>query len=310
MGLEGGIQNNVSEAVSRSLSPIFEHIQMMKDDQNRWAMYLKPQNEDGFCIYPEKKDLNQFFSSIKQNQMEESQHLRQELAMKYYIKAQNRPDLKFNLFNNGVSKEDTDKIVHVSIFRTRDDKLLYLPTIEGSEKLKPREITQQQWQRMWIAQEMSLYKNRLAAKLFADVLHPELKQENAVKKQAESKIVPIPNFKQYEELKAKHPDAVLLFRVGDTYQSYAEDAKLVSKVLDLPKMKGEDPKNQKQADVTSFRYGQLDTYLPKLIRDGNRVAICDMLEAPRQSVQEETKHEIKQEAKSEENEEMRTGRHM
>ena len=75
-------------------------------------------------------------------------------------------------------------------------------------------------------------------------------------------------------------------------------------------MKGEDPKNQKQADVTSFRYGQLDTYLPKLIRDGNRVAICDMLEAPRQSVQEETKHEIKQEAKSEENEEMRTGRHM
>ena len=79
-------------------------------------------------------------------------------------------------------------------------------------------------------------------------------------------MISIPNLKQYEELKAKHPDAVLLFRVGDTYQSYAEDAKLVSKVLDLPRMKGEDSKNQKQADVTSFRYGQLDTYLPKLIR--------------------------------------------
>lgn len=301
---------DVSEAVSRSLSPIFEHIQMMKDDQNRWAMYLKPQNEDGFCIYPEKTDLNQFFATIKQNQIEESQQLRQELAMKYYVKSQNKPDLKFDLFDNGVSKEDTDKIVHVSIFRTRDDKLLCLPTIEGTEKLKPREITQQQWQRMWIAQDMSLYKNRLAAKLFADVLHPELKQENAVKEQVESKMISIPNLKQYEELKAKHPDAVLLFRVGDTYQSYAEDAKLVSKVLDLPRMKGEDSKNQKQADVTSFRYGQLDTYLPKLIRDGNRVAICDMLEAPRQSVQEEPKQEIKQEAKPDEKEEMRMGRHM
>ena len=301
---------DVSEAVSRSLSPIFEHIQMMKDDQNRWAMYLKPQNEDGFSIYPEKTDLNQFFATIKQNQIEESQQLRQELAMKYYVKAQNKPDLKFDLFDNGVNKEDTDKIVHVSIFRTRDDKLLCLPTIEGTEKLKPREITQQQWQRMWIAHDMTLYKNQLAAKLFADVLHPELKLENAVKEQVESKMISIPNFKQYEELKAKHPDAVLLFRVGDTYQSYAEDAKLVSKVLDLPRMKGEDSKNQKQVDVTSFRYGQLDTYLPKLIRDGNRVAICDMLEAPKQSVQEDPKQEIKQEAKSEEKEEMRMGRHM
>ena len=218
--------------------------------------------------------------------------------------------MKFDLFDNGVSKEDTDKIVHVSIFRTRDDKLLCLPTIEGTEKLKPREITQQQWQRMWIAQDMTVYKNQLAAKLFADVLHPELKQENVVKEEAESKMISIPNFKQYIELKGKHPDAVLLFRVGDTYQSYAEDAKLVSKVLDMPLLKGEDTKKQKQVDVTSFRYGQLDTYLPKLIRDGNRVAICDMLEAPKQSVQEETKHEIKQEAKSEENEEMRTGRHM
>ncbi|NCC11209.1 MAG: DNA mismatch repair protein MutS, partial [Bacteroidia bacterium] len=142
------------------------------------------------------------------------------------------------------------------------------------------------------------------------VLHPELKQENAVKEQVESKMISIPNLKQYEELKIKHPDAVLLFRVGDTYQSYAEDAKLVSKVLDLPRQKGEDYKSQKQADVTSFRYGQLDTYLPKLIRDGNRVAICDMLEAPKHSMQEDSKQETKQETKPDEKEEMRIGRHM
>lgn len=244
-------------------------------------MYLKPQNEDGFCIYPDKTDLNQFFSTIKQNQMEESQHLRQELAMKYYIMAQNRSDLKFNLFDMGVSKEDTDKIAHVSIFRTRDDKLLCLPTIDGSEKLKPREITQQQWQRMWIAQDMTLYKNQLAAKLFADILHPELKKEETKGiESGEVKMIPIPNLKQYEELKAKHPDAVLLFRVGDRYQSYSDDAKLSSKVLNIPILQGEDTTSKKKVEVTSFRYGELDTYLPKLIRDGNRVAICDQLEVP------------------------------
>lgn len=302
---------DVTDAVNRSLSPVFDHIQMMKDDKNRWAMYLKPQNEDGFCIYPDKADLNQFFSTIKQNQMEESQHLRQELAMKYYITAQNRPDLKFNLFDMGVGKEDIDRIVHVSIFRTRDDKLLCLPTIEGAEKLKPREINQQQWQRMWIAQDMTQYKNQLAAKLFADVLHPELKTEDTkVLNENKSTMIPIPNLKQYEELKTKHPDALLLFRVGNNYQSYADDAKLSSKVLSLPILQGVDTSSQKPVEVTSFRYGELDTYLPKLIRDGNRVAICDQLEAPKQSVQEESKQDMKQESKAEENEEVRSGRHM
>lgn len=302
---------DVTDAVNRSLSPIFDHIQMMKDDKNRWAMYLKPQNEDGFCIYPDKTDLNQFFSTIKQNQMEESQHLRQELAMKYYIMTQNRSDLKFNLFDMGVSKEDTDKIAHVSIFRTRDDKLLCLPTIDGSEKLKPREITQQQWQRMWIAQDMTLYKNQLAAKLFADVLHPELKKEETKGiESGEVKMIPIPNLKQYEELKAKHPDAVLLFRVGDRYQSYSDDAKLSSNVLNIPILQGEDTTSKKKVEVTSFRYGELDTYLPKLIRDGNRVAICDQLEVPKQSVQDTPKQDSQEDTKIEMNEEIHSGRHM
>lgn len=302
---------DVTDTVNRSLSPIFDHIQMTKDDENRWAMYLKPQNEDSFCIYPDKTDLNQFFSTIKQNQMVESQHLRQELAMKYYIMAQNRSDLKFNLFDMGVSKEDTDKIAHVSIFRTRDDKLLCLPTIDGSEKLKPREITQQQWQRMWIAQDMTLYKNQLAAKLFADVLHPELKKEETKGiESGEVKMIPIPNLKQYEELKAKHPDAVLLFRVGDRYQSYSDDAKLSSNVLNIPILQGEDTTSKKKVEVTSFRYGELDTYLPKLIRDGNRVAICDQLEVPKQSVQDTPKQDTQEDTKIEMNEEVHSGRHM
>lgn len=81
----------------------------------------------------------------------------------------------------------------------------------------------------------------------------------------------------FNELKAKHPDAVILFRVGDFYESYFEDAKKVSEVLGitLTKRSGEDGYY-----LTGFPHHALDTYLPKLIRAGLRVAICDDISEP------------------------------
>ena len=78
--------------------------------------------------------------------------------------------------------------------------------------------------------------------------------------------------KMFNELKAKHPDAVILFRVGDFYESYFDDAKKVSEVLGitLTKRSGEDGYY-----LTGFPHHALDIYLPKIIRAGNRVAICD-----------------------------------
>ena len=78
--------------------------------------------------------------------------------------------------------------------------------------------------------------------------------------------------KMFNELKAKHPDAVILFRVGDFYESYFDDAKKVSEVLGitLTKRSGENGYY-----LTGFPYHALDIYLPKIIRAGNRVAICD-----------------------------------
>ena len=82
---------------------------------------------------------------------------------------------------------------------------------------------------------------------------------------------------QYEFLKSKHPNAILLFRCGDFYESYFDDAKKVSEILGitLTRRKGE------SMYMTGFPYHALDTYLPKLIRAGLRVAICDELEAPK-----------------------------
>ena len=82
---------------------------------------------------------------------------------------------------------------------------------------------------------------------------------------------------KFNELKAKHPDAVILFRVGDFYESYFDDAKKVSEVLGitLTKRSGEDGYY-----LTGFPHHALDTYLPKLIRAGLRVAICDDISEP------------------------------
>ena len=82
---------------------------------------------------------------------------------------------------------------------------------------------------------------------------------------------------KFNELKAKHPDAVILFRVGDFYESYFDDAKKVSEVLGitLTKRSGEDGYY-----LTGFPHYALDTYLPKLIRAGLRVAICDDISEP------------------------------
>ena len=83
--------------------------------------------------------------------------------------------------------------------------------------------------------------------------------------------------KQFNELKAKHPDAVILFRVGDFYESYFDDAKKVADATGatLTKRSGEDGYY-----LTGFPHHALDTYLPKLIRAGLRVAICDDISEP------------------------------
>ena len=90
-------------------------------------------------------------------------------------------------------------------------------------------------------------------------------------KKAENKMV-----ETFNELKAKHPDAVILFRVGDFYESYLEDAKKLSEVLGLTLTR----QAKTKMDLTGFPSHALDTYLPKLIRAGLRVAICDDISEP------------------------------
>lgn len=289
---------DVSEAVENATSVQFDRIQMLRDDDGRWALYLKPQGETSFSVYPDKEDVNRFFTTIKQGQQEASAEVRHDLANKYYALAQNRPELKVDLFAGPAENADLSKIKRVNIFRTKDERILCAPVIDGIEKVQPKLVTPQQWQRMWAAEDMAEYKTCLAAKLFADVLQ----QANAQAQSQEShqgeqtRIAFDANAKgqpftpamqeQYDQLKGKHPDAVLLFRTGDNYVAYKEDAQTASRILGLDVVHGD------KADIVSFPFGDLDTHLPKLIRAGQRVAICDQLENPKQAVSQENETRV------------------
>lgn len=83
----------------------------------------------------------------------------------------------------------------------------------------------------------------------------------------------------YEEMKRKHPDAILLFRFGDFYETYQEDAERSSKILSITTM--ERNIGGKNMIVAGFPHNALDSYLPKLVRAGAHVAICEQLDDPR-----------------------------
>ena len=90
-----------------------------------------------------------------------------------------------------------------------------------------------------------------------------------------------PMMRQFFEMKAKHPEALLLFRCGDFYETYCEDAIEASKVLGITLTRRNNGGSAGGAEMAGFPHHALDTYLPKLIRAGKRVAVCDQLEDPK-----------------------------
>ena len=96
----------------------------------------------------------------------------------------------------------------------------------------------------------------------------------------DNEVILTPMIKQYFELKEKHPDAIMLFRCGDLYETYSEDAVTASEILGITLTKRANGQG-KTVEMAGFPHHALDTYLPKLIRAGRRVAICDQLEDPK-----------------------------
>ena len=291
---------DVSSAVKRANEVGFDQVQMIQDDKKRWALYIKPENKSGYSIYPDKEDVNRFFSTLKQA-MDNIDKVRMELAHKYYALAEVKPDLKIDLFSSEAQEVDLNRIQRVSVFKTKQDGIQCAATIDG-QKMQPRSITPQQWQRMWVAEDRDDYKRHLAATLFADVLrkgqsleeHAGEKQEKeTVQRQGE--VVAqgqaetendeslSPQRQLWDKLKEKHPDALQLIRAGDSYRLYNEDAVRGAAILGLALKERTGIQEKGFTGLLEFPNGQLDSYLPKLVRAGERVAICDL---PAQEKQE------------------------
>ncbi len=179
---------DVAPAVKQVCEVSFDQVQMIQDDKNRWALYIKPENGSGYSVYPDKEDVNRFFSTLKQA-MDNIGKVRMELAHKYHALAETKPDLKVDLFSCGVKDIDLDRIQRVSVFKTKKDGILCAATIDG-RKPEPRAVTQQQWQRMWLAEDRDGYKQNLAASLFSDVMRQGQREGNAVETAASAKRQP------------------------------------------------------------------------------------------------------------------------
>lgn len=302
----------------------FTQISMLKDDEGKWTLAAKPENARTFAVHPSREDVSLYFDMMKNDHDETHvNEFKTQFAQKYYSVVAANPEKEANIFRSNASQDALDLISKVNAFKTKDNKILLVATI-GDEKQKSVQINQSQRQRMWLADDKQDYKTHLAAILYSDVLagkleemkrsispdvdgtqlheeneHREYHEEEKRQQQQMSNVPPI--IKQYNDLKQKHPDALLLFRCGDFYETYKEDAVKASNILGVTLTKHSKRMDEegKPLKMAGFPYHALDTYLPKLIRAGERVAICDQLESPRQktSQQEENKQEAKQEVK-------------
>lgn len=276
----------------------FTQISMLKDDEGKWTLAAKPENARTFAVHPSREDVSLYFDMMKNDHDETHvNEFKTQFAQKYYSVVAANPEKEANIFRSNASQDALDLISKVNAFKTKDNKILLVATI-GDEKQKSVQINQSQWQRMWLADDKQDYKTHLAAILYSDVLagkleemkrstspdvdgtqlheeneHREYHEEEKRQQQQMSNVPPI--IKQYNDLKQKHPDALLLFRCGDFYETYKEDAVKASNILGITLTKHSKRMDEegKPLKMAGFPYHALDTYLPKLIRAGERVAI-------------------------------------
>ena len=330
-------------------------VTMLKDDEGKWTLFARPENEKSFAIHPFKEDVSKYFDALKNSEdSSKIDAVRNALAQKYEDLLKKSPNSEVHLFKSKATQEELDMVTSVNVFRGQGKEgkvpLVVVQLGNDQEKQKAKLVPKDMYQRLFLADDMKDYKKHIAATLYADEIAEKLKevklnggekegedsnvknsrplydmmvsmekeqreaqhqqqqeeekrrnspeqkererQEEKVKEdttKSETKAVAAvalsPMMKQFLDLKHKHPDALLLFRTGDFYETYKQDAEKASRILGITLTKSTKQKDEEGKPLTmaGFPYHALDTYLPKLIRAGERVAICDQLEAPKQT---------------------------
>ncbi len=201
------------------------------------------------------------------------------------------------LFTQSVVSKDS-KVANNKYFQTYPDNIICTDAKIGTDQYgKPCILYKHDGGVDGIANELrsalaAAFFQRLNIELYNSrgITPPE--PHPATSQTAKTAVKKSPIHQQYLDMKKRHPDAVLLFRMGDFYETFGEDAVICSKVLGITltrRATGVDSR----IDLAGFPHHALDTYLPKLVRSGHRVAICEQLEDPRQKKAQEAKEKPK-----------------
>ena len=171
---ELGSRIEVRPVPSVESSPEKYHaVTMVKDDENKWTLVMKPEEGPVLAVHPFGKDTARYFDEVKSGSKESVEEMRTELARKYYALATEKKIPTVNLFESKASQEELALISKVNMIKVQDGKMLLVAHVDG-EKQKPAVITQEQWNRLWLAGDKQSYKTHLAATLYADVIAAKL----------------------------------------------------------------------------------------------------------------------------------------
>lgn len=167
---------------------IIKNFQAIKDDNGRYAFFIKPENEPSFSVYPAKEHLNTFYNVIK---TDKQAIVHDALAQRYYEMATKHPDTKLALITPKKVDVDMKLIERPSITSSAQDakQKLIFATINGQRVQAP--INKQQWQKMWLAEDMGAYKRALAAVIFEPMLKRGMEGEQSQQAVSESEKVEI-----------------------------------------------------------------------------------------------------------------------
>lgn len=167
---------------------IIKNFQAIKDDNGRYAFFIKPENEPSFSVYPAKEHLNTFYNVIK---TDKQAIVHNTLAQRYYEMATKHPDTKLDLITPKKVDVDMKLIERPSITSSAQDakQKLIFATINGQRVQAP--INKQQWQKMWLAEDMGAYKRALAAVIFEPMLKRGMEEEQSQQAVSESEKVEI-----------------------------------------------------------------------------------------------------------------------
>jgi len=157
----------------------------IKDDKGQYAFFFKVDNEPSFAVYPNEAHKRAYFDARNTDQKKE---IHEALAQKYYSVAQKHPEIKVDLIMPKVPAVDMSKIERPTITKDRDDpnKKYVMATIDG--KLMKEPISKEQWNKMWLADDMAEYKKAVAAVTFAPFLKVEEKNENPIKQEKQENV--------------------------------------------------------------------------------------------------------------------------